>query len=121
MDDHSDERAPAEHTGHGVKGFLAGVLLGGLAGAGTMLLLAPHSGQTTRAQIQQKSIALRDQAVETVEDAVSQTRARAGRIKAGVREQAEGLQQRGQKLLDEHKQRWSPVVEAGTKAARSEG
>jgi gas vesicle protein len=120
MEYHSNEQR--SHNGHSARGFVAGMLLGGLAGAGTMLLLAPHSGKTTRAQIQQKTIELRHQAVETVEDAVSQTRAKVSQIKTGVREQAEELQQRGHELLDEQKQRWSPVVvEAGKKAARSEG
>jgi len=38
------------------KPVLAGLLIGGLAGAGAMLLLAPQSGKETRAQIQQKTM-----------------------------------------------------------------
>jgi gas vesicle protein len=47
---------------------LAGILIGGLAGAVTMLLLAPQSGKDTRRQIRGKSIELRDRTSEMMED-----------------------------------------------------
>lgn len=102
--------------------FLAGVLLGGLVGAAATLLLAPQSGEKTRAQIQLKSMELRDQTAEAVEDAVAQTRVKAHQITADVREKAEELQQRGQNILAEQKARVSAVVEAvgnGKPAAQS--
>jgi gas vesicle protein len=86
-----------------IEGFLIGLLVGGLAGAGAMLLLAPQSGKKTRAQIQQKSIELRDQTVKTVEGAVTQARGKARQITDDVREQAGELQQRGQNMLDEQR------------------
>lgn len=85
------------------KGFLAGLLIGGLIGAGTMMLLAPRSGEKTRAQIQKKSSKLFDQTTETMEDAVTQVGDKARQIKDDVRKQAKELEQRGQALLDEHK------------------
>ena len=88
-------------------GFLAGLLVGGLAGAGAMLLLAPQSGKETRAQIQHKGIELRDQTVKTVEDAVAQTRGKARQITDDVPEQAGELQQSGQDMLDEQRGRSS--------------
>jgi len=95
--------------------FLAGVLLGGLAGAGAMLLLAPQSGEKTRAQIQLKSMELRDQTAEAVEDAVAQSRVKARQITAEVRAKAEELQHRGQGVFDEQKARVSAIVEAAGK------
>jgi gas vesicle protein len=83
-----------------------------------MLLLAPQSGKKTRAQIQQKSLELRDQTAETVEDALAQARVKARQITADVHEQAEALQQRGQDMLDEQKERLSTVVEAGKTAVQ---
>jgi gas vesicle protein len=99
--------------------FLAGLLLGALAGAGTMLLLAPQSGKRTRDQIQQRSMELRDQTAETVEDAVDQVRATAHQVTVGVGEKADQLQQRGQEMLDEGMERVSAVVEAGKTAAHA--
>ena len=54
-----------------------------------MLLLAPQSGKKTRTQIQRKSIELRDQTTEAVEDAVAQAGVKARQITADVHEQAE--------------------------------
>jgi gas vesicle protein len=113
MQNYSDEH---EQNGHTAVGFLAGLVIGGLAGAVTTLLMAPQSGERTRDQIQRKSIALRDQTVAGVEGAVAQTRARAGQFTAGMREKAGELQQRGQDMVDGQKKRWVPVVEASQKA-----
>jgi len=118
MQDHFNEY---EHTGHGVKGFLLGALLGGLVGAGAMLLMAPQSGQRTRNQIRDKSLELREQTVAGIEDAVAHTKAKAGQITADVKEKAAELQQRGQKIVRDQKERWSPVVEAGQKAVQGNG
>jgi gas vesicle protein len=122
MENYNDEH---EHYGHIARGFLAGVLIGGLAGAGTMLLLAPQSGQRTRTQIRRKGEDLRDQAVDNMEDAMVQARSTSRHITAGVhkqadkiQQQAEKIQQRGQDVLDAQKERWSPVVEAGKNAVK---
>jgi gas vesicle protein len=53
--------------------FLAGFVIGGLIGAGVALLMAPQSGEETRALIADKGIELRDLASETATD--YQTRA----------------------------------------------
>jgi gas vesicle protein len=107
-----------DHNERKYKGFLTGLLLGGLAGAGAMLLLAPQSGKRTRIQIQEKSIELRDQAVKSVEDTVSQVRTRANEITADIHKQAQDIQHRGQDLIAEQKNRWAPVVEAGKTAVQ---
>ena len=69
--------------------FLAGILIGGLVGAAAALLLAPQSGEETRAQIREKSIELRDRASETVEEA----RARADQSLEIARHRVEELSQ----------------------------
>ena len=53
--------------------FLVGFIVGGLVGAATALLLAPQSGEETRAYIRDKSIELKDKAAETIEDARART------------------------------------------------
>ena len=52
--------------------FLVGFLVGALSGAVVALLFAPQSGEETRALIGERSIELRDKAVETGREAYSQ-------------------------------------------------
>ncbi len=110
MDDQSELQT---NDTHHVWGFLGGLLVGSLAGAVAMLLVAPQSGKRTRAKIQQKSIELRERTTDAVEDALAQTRHKARQIRASVNDQAEAIQQRGQDVLDEQKERLSTLVEAG--------
>ena len=121
MEDYDDEHD--EYNVRAALGFLAGILIGGLAGAGTMLLLAPQSGKRTRAQIRHKGLELRDQATDTIEEAMTEARTTGQHLTARVQKQADKiqkqadkLQQRGQDVIDAQKERWSPVVEAGQKA-----
>ena len=113
MDNHNHENVVNQ-----LGGFLAGLLIGGLAGAVTMLLLAPQSGKRTRTQIQLKGMELREQTAEAVEDALKQARTTGRQIRADVREQADALQQRGQDVLDEQKENWSALVQAGKTAVQ---
>ena len=89
-------------------GFLAGLVVGGLAGAGTTLLLAPESGKGTRADIQHKGMELRDQTVETVENKVAEARIKARQITDPARKQAEQLQQHDQETYEEQRNLVSP-------------
>lgn len=81
-----------------IPGILLGTLVGGLAGALTMLLLAPQSGKRTRMQIQRKGIDLRDRATEIVQDTVAQVRSDGNRMVVGGRQKAKKLLQHGQAL-----------------------
>ena len=97
--------------------FLAGAILGGLAGAGAMLLMAQQSGKKTRDQIQLKSEELRDQASEAMEDAVSQTRDTARKITSDLRAKAREIQKSGEQLLAEQKARMSNAAANGNLTA----
>lgn len=84
-------------------GMLAGLLIGALAGAIAMLLLAPQSGKRTRAKLRRRSIALRAQTAETMEnmeDAIEDARDKTDQMTHDVRKQAEKLDKRGRALLD---------------------
>ena len=94
--------------------FMVGMVLGGLAGAGTMLLLAPQSGKKTRAEIQQRGMELRDQTVETVESTMAEARVKARQITAPARKEARELQQAGQELLEEQRNRLSAAADQGS-------
>jgi gas vesicle protein len=102
-----------------VWGFLVGLLIGVLAGAGAVLLLAPQSGEKTRAQIRQKSSDLRDQTVKTVEGAVAQARSKTRQITDDVRDQAVELQQGGQDMVDEQRDHLSKTLKGLGKAVHS--
>src|SRR5690349_1802137 len=82
-----------------ILGILASMVIGGLAGAVTMLLLAPQSGKRTRMQIQEKGIELLDQASGMVEDAVAQVRLNGNKIARDGRRKTNELLHQGQNLL----------------------
>jgi gas vesicle protein len=109
--------------------FLVGFILGGLVGAATALLLAPQSGEETRTVIREKSIELRDRAVESAEEArhraehaledartraeaaIEETRVRADELAKLTRDRAGELQHRGQVVLDEQKTKFEKVLQ----------
>jgi|SRR5215211_2442423 len=108
--ENQEYRYPANNT----LGVLAGMLIGGLAGALTMLLLAPQSGKDTRKQIQEKSIELRDRTTEMVEDTMAQVRSKANQITMDVKNY-------GQELAVEQLDHVSDAAQAGKKAIQSSG
>jgi len=98
--------------------FVAGLFMGGLLGAGSMLLLAPQSGKDTRDQIQEEGIELRDQVTETVEGAVKQARGTGRHMAADLRKEAKDLQKRGRDALKDQVEIASQVVDDEKKAIK---
>jgi methionine aminopeptidase len=66
------ENQEYRHTTNNTWNVLFGMLLGGLAGAVAMLLLAPQSGKDTRVQLQKKGLELRNRTIEMVDDSMAQ-------------------------------------------------
>jgi gas vesicle protein len=93
-------------------GVLVGMLIGALAGAVTMLLLAPQSGKDTRMQIQKTGVELRDRTTEMMEDTIAQVRSNANKITMG-------LKNYGQELAVEQLDHVSEAAQAGKKAIQS--
>lgn len=91
---------------------LVGMLIGGLAGAVTMLLLAPQSGKDTRQQIQEKGIELRNRTTELVEDTVAQVRTKANKLTVDLKE-------RSQEIAGAQLDHVSEAAQAGKKALQS--
>ena len=89
-----------------------GMMIGGLAGAATMLLFAPQSGKQTREQIMIKSIQLRDQVTGKVKDTLAQVRSDTQTVKHDIREKAGELKHLGQDQLVKQLDRASAVVKA---------
>ena len=114
---HKNQELESRHSS--IPGILLGTLLGGLAGALTMLLLAPQSGKRTRMQIQRKGIDLRDRTTEIVQDAVEQVRSDGNKIVVGGRQKAKKLLQHGQVLATQQLDHVSKAVQAGKEAMQS--
>jgi gas vesicle protein len=112
------ENQEYRHPKSNMLSVFVGMLVGGLAGAVTMLLLAPQSGQETRIQIQKKGAELRDRTTEMVEDTMAQVRSSANKITVGGREKAEELLQQGQTLVVEQLDNISDAAQAGKKAIK---
>jgi gas vesicle protein len=106
----------SNNPGYFVAGTILGSLLGGLVGAGVMLLLAPQSGEKTRKQLWRKGRDLRLHTVDTIEDGADAVRTKSHEVKNVLHNQAETLQQHADDFVDQQKERWSPVVEAGVTA-----
>jgi gas vesicle protein len=74
---------------HDSVGLLTGLLIGGLAGFGTMMLLAPHSGKNIRAQIKQKSAGFQGRVTDIFDDLVTLSHYDNRIILVGIREKAD--------------------------------
>ena len=96
--------------------FLTGLVVGGLVGAVTMLLMAPQPGEKTRAELQDGALKLRDRTAATVKDTVTQVKSKANQIKAEVQIKAIDLRHQGQDLLVKQLEHVSHAAEAGKKA-----
>ena len=116
MEDNTKERTSRFQ---GAKSMLIGLLVGGLAGAGAMLLLAPQSGEQTRARIREKSIQLRDQTAAGVKQVLEQARTETEVLTADVREKAGELKKLGQDKLVQQMDRASAALDAGKKAVKA--
>jgi gas vesicle protein len=82
---------------NGGNGFFAGLVIGGLVGAGIALLLAPQPGEKTRAQIRDTSLELKGRASE----AIAEARETAEAITADARRRAEGITAEARKRAEE--------------------
>ena len=114
--DNQEYKYPANNN---TLGILAGLMIGSLAGAIAMLLLAPRSGKDTRMQMKEKGIELRDRTTEMMEDTMAQVRSNADKMAASGREKIKELKHQGQELAVEQLERVSAVVEAGKTAVEN--
>jgi len=113
-----------DNGGNAGSAAVAGLVIGGLAGAGAALLLAPQSGKETREQIQQKTSEIRDRTSEKVEGAVSQVKSqvksKTHEITSNLHGKAEELQHQGQEIIVDQLDRVSAAAEAGKAALTPE-
>jgi gas vesicle protein len=97
--------------------FFAGFVIGGLVGAAVALILAPQSGEETRAQIRERGIELKARAGELAVEA----RQRAEELSEEARKKAEELSVETRKKVEEiiadARVRLEEAIEEGRKAA----
>lgn len=110
------ESQESKKASNNILSVLAGLLIGTLAGAVTMLLLAPKSGKETREQIKEKGIELGDQTTKFVEDTMSQIKSNLDEFTSSGREMMQELKQQGQSLVSEKMDQVSEAAQAVKKA-----
>jgi gas vesicle protein len=105
-----------DHNNHTVSGIFAGMLIGGMAGAVTMLLFAPQSGKNTRAKIIEKGIELRDNATDVVEEKFAQMGSGTRKLTKKGQHKAKELLEQGQAMVAEQLDHVADAAKAGKKA-----
>lgn len=85
--------------------FLVGLLFGGLAGAAAMLLLAPRAGKKTRVKILKQGAKLRHQAMDGMDEMVTEAGDKTHEFAESVNEGFGDLQQQAQDALGEIKKK----------------
>jgi gas vesicle protein len=116
MDTNSQELERKEEKSGNILSVLIGMIVGGLAGAVTMLLFAPQPGDKTRAELQNRAVELRDRTATTMKDTLTQVKSKANQIKADVQIKALDLGHQGQDLLIKQLDNVSHAAQAGKKA-----
>jgi gas vesicle protein len=111
-EDHEEYEHEMKRKGSNAGALFTGFLLGGIAGIIAAFLMAPQSGDETRAQIREKSMELKGRAKDTVEETrmraeqkIAETRALAGEkiqdISGRVEEVARTTRQQGEELTQQ--------------------
>lgn len=110
------ENQETEYQNKNVLGVLTGLMIGGLAGAGAMLLLAPQSGEKTRTQIQEKGIELRDQTTGMLDTIMAKVWLTQKKITRDGRRKVNELLHHSQALVIEQIESVSDAAKAWKKA-----
>ena len=92
--------------------FFAGLVMGGLVGAGLALLLTPQSGEEIRSQIRDKSVELKDGAVESLVEAGHRAQAQAAVWQEKGQEVTEAISRSKDSIIQAVSQSKDRVVEA---------
>ncbi len=91
------------------KAFSAGLVIGGVLGAGYALLNAPMSGKQTRRQIQMKALELQNTAEQTVEEVRGRTQEAGQQINHQIKEQTSAARERVQEVRNNGMERFKSL------------
>lgn len=92
--------------------FFAGLMTGGVVGAGLALLLSPQSGAETRNQIRDKSLELKDQAAEGLAEASQRAQVQADAWQEKGQDMAKAVNRSKDNIIQVRSQSKDRVVEA---------
>jgi gas vesicle protein len=92
--------------------FFAGLIIGGLIGAALSILLAPQSGEETRAQLRDKGLEFKDRA----EEGMLEARHRAQKQMASLQEQVSSLQEQVTVLQEKGKETFEKGRQSASEA-----
>ena len=99
--------------------FFAGLIIGGLIGAALSILLAPQSGEETRAQIRDKGLEFKDRAEEGVLEARHRAQKQISTLQdqvATLQDQVSHLQEMGKETFEKGKQSATGAIARGKQA-----
>jgi gas vesicle protein len=102
-----------QHATRSGTSVVTGFLVGGLIGVAAALLIAPRSGEETRAEIRNKAMEYRDRTKDVVNETVSQAKSKADELKEGVVEKAEELKRRGKQTVNQQLDHVVQAAETG--------
>ncbi len=105
-------------TNH-AKTLFTGLLIGGLVGAGTILLMAPQAGEKTRSELQQGMNQLKDRTTDTVKDKITLVKSKTDQLKMNVQGKASELQSQGKDILAKQLGRVAEMAGAGKEAVEN--
>ena len=108
-----------EESNNNALGVVVSMVVGGLAGAGTMLLLAPQSGEKTRMQIKEKGVELRDHTTGMMEVVMARIWLAKQKISRDGRRKTKKLLHQSQALFADQLASATDAAKAGKKAIQN--
>lgn len=108
-----------QESNNNTSGVVVSMVIGGLVGAGAMLLLAPQSGEKTRMQIKEKGVELRDNTTGMMEVVMTRIWLAKQKISRDGRRKTKELLRQSQDLIADQVEYVTETAKAGRKAIQN--
>src|SRR4051812_15917626 len=96
-----DSRSTLDPAARSGAGFVLGMVFGVLLGAGLALVFAPERGEKTRARLRRRMRTLREDALESIDQAGTRTRKELQRRQRRIRAELERIRERAKERAKE--------------------